>query len=109
MLKLKLNDVGEHCIMLGLGEELGKKVARFPQPLTALANPNIKAVFWLRLVFLKHQADLIQYLGHSEEMHESVLKDEDPTLCILFAISFCTALIARPKMKNSLKAVTLKF
>lgn len=52
MLKLKLNDVGEHWIMLGLGERSWKKVARFPQPLTELANPNIKACLLVKACFL---------------------------------------------------------
>lgn len=33
MLKLKLNDVGEHRIMLSLGERSWEKVAGFPQQL----------------------------------------------------------------------------
>lgn len=64
MLKLKLNDVGEHWIMLGLGERSWKKVARFPQPLTELADPNIKACLLVKAWFLVFVEEIQDQVMH---------------------------------------------
>lgn len=65
--------------------EKGGKVST---AINCACEPKYKSSLLVKACFLKHQADFIQYLGHSEEMHESVLKGEDPTLCILIPYLF---------------------